>query len=103
MFAIVEIGGNQFTVKVGDIIEVDNQNTEIGSIIDIQPLLVSNEDGAIIKVGTPIVEGAKVSLKVIEDYRGEKIRVFKMKSKKRYARTFGFRPEQTKLEVTAIV
>lgn len=102
MFAIVEIGGNQFTVKVGDIIEVDNQNTEIGSTIEVQPLLVSSEDGATVKVGTPVVEGAKVSLKVLKDYRGEKIRVFKMKSKKHYARTFGFRPEQTKLEVTAI-
>lgn len=103
MFAIVEIGGNQFTVKVGDIIEVDNQNTEIGSTIEVEPLLVSNEDGSVLKVWTPVVEWGKVSLKVLKDYRGEKIRVFKMKSKKRYARTFGFRPEQTKLEVTAIV
>ncbi|OIP54090.1 50S ribosomal protein L21 [Candidatus Gracilibacteria bacterium CG2_30_37_12] len=102
MFAIVEIGGNQFTVKVGDIIEVDNQNTEVGSIMEVQPLLVLDEDGSTVKVGTPVVEGGKVSLKVIEDFRGEKIRVFKMKSKKRYARTFGFRPDQTKLEVTAI-
>lgn len=102
MFAIVEIGGNQFTVKVGDIIEVDNQNTEVGSTIKIQPLLVSDEEGDAVKIGTPLVDGAMVSLKVLEDYRGKKIRVFKMKSKKRYARTFGFRPEQTKLEVTAI-
>ncbi len=102
MFAIVEIGGNQFTVKVGDIIEVDNQNTEIGSTMELQPLLVSTEDGITVKIGTPVVEGAKVSLKVLENFRGEKLRVFKMKSKKRYARTFGFRPEQTKLEVTAI-
>lgn len=102
MFAIVEIGGNQFTVKVGDIIEVDNQNTEIGSTIQVQPLLVSDEAGEAVKIGTPLVAGATVSFKVLEDYRGEKIRVFKMKSKKRYARTFGFRPEQTKLEVTAI-
>lgn len=103
MFAIVEIGGNQFTVKVGDIIEVDNQNTEIGTIIEAKPLLVSSEDGSTVKVGTPTVEGGKVSLKVLEDFRWEKIRVFKMKSKKRYARTFGFRPERTTLEVTAIV
>jgi large subunit ribosomal protein L21 len=103
MFAIVEIGGNQFTVKVGDVIEVDNQNAEIGSTMEVQPLLVSTEDGTTVKVGTPVVEGAKVSLKVLKDYRGEKIRVFKMKSKKRYARTFGFRAEQTSLEVTAIV
>lgn len=102
MFAIVEIGGNQFTVKVGDIIEVDNQNAELGSVMEVQPLLVSSEDGSTVKVGTPVVEGATVSMKVLEDFRGEKIRVFKMKSKKHYARTAGFRPDLTKLEVTAI-
>jgi len=102
MFAIVEVGGNQFTVKVGDIIEVDNQNTEIGTTIEAQPLLVSDVEGKDVRIGTPFVEGMKVSLKVIEDYRGDKIRVFKMKSKKRYARTYGFRPELTTLEVTSI-
>ncbi|MDP2103887.1 MAG: 50S ribosomal protein L21 [Candidatus Gracilibacteria bacterium] len=102
MIAIVEIGGNQFTVKVGDIIEVDNQNIEAGTSFDAQPLLVSDEAGKSVKVGTPFVEGGKVSLKVIEDFRDEKIRVFKMKSKKRYSRTIGFRADKTKLEVLSI-
>lgn len=102
MLAIVEIGGNQFTVKVGDIIEVDNQNTEIGATIQSKPLLVSDEAGKDVKIGTPFVEGATVSLKVVEDYRGDKIRVFKMKAKKRYSRTYGFRPSLTTLEVTSI-
>ena len=53
-------------------------------------------------VGTPVLEDASVSLKVVNSFRGEKITVFKMKSKKRYSRTRGFRPELTALTVTAI-
>lgn len=102
MIAIVEIGGHQFTVKVGDIIDVDNQNSEVGTTITTEPLLVSDEEGKDVTIGTPTIKGGKVSLKVLEDYRGDKIRVFKMKSKKRYARTFGFRPERTTLEVISI-
>ena len=102
MIAIVEIGGKQYTVKVGDTIEVDNQNQDAGSELSVKPLLVASEDGSSVRVGTPVLEDATVSFKVVESFRGEKITVFKMKSKKRYARTRGFRPELTALEVTSI-
>jgi len=102
MVAVIEIGGNQFIVKKGDIIDVDNQNAKIWSKIKVSPLLISSEDGKDIKVGTPMVADSTVELKVIEDFKDEKIRVFKMKSKKRYSRTKGFRAAKTKLEVLAI-
>ena len=102
MVAVLEIGGNQFIVKKGDIIEVDNQNTEIGTTIKLNPLLVSDEDGKETKVGTPLLKEITVELKVLEDFRDEKIRVFKMKSKKRYSRTRGFRADKTRLEVLSI-
>jgi large subunit ribosomal protein L21 len=53
-------------------------------------------------VGAPFLDGAKVECKVTEHTRGDKVRVFKMKSKKHYHRTAGFRAAQTKLEVTSI-
>lgn len=102
MVAVLEIGGNQFIVKVGDVIEVDNQNTEIWTTIKLKPLLVSSEDWKDTKVGTPFLEEVTVELKVLEDFKDEKIRVFKMKSKKRYSRTVGFRARKTKLEVLNI-
>jgi len=102
MIAIVEIGGKQYTVKVGDTIEVDRQGQEDGAEISVKPLLVASEDGSSVRVGTPVLEDASVSLKVVNSFRGEKITVFKMKSKKRYSRTRGFRPELTALTVTAI-
>lgn len=102
MIAIVEIGGKQYTVKAGDVIDVDNQAQEIGSEIAVSPLLVAKEDGSDVKVGAPVVEGAKVTLKVVENFKGDKVTVFKMKSKKRYSRTRGFRAHLTKLEVLAV-
>jgi large subunit ribosomal protein L21 len=102
MLAVVELGGKQYTVKVGESIDVDNQNIEAGNTLEVAALLLSNEDGTDVKVGTPTVEGSKVTFKVVENFRDEKVRVFKMKSKKRYSRTKGFRASMTQLEVTSI-
>jgi large subunit ribosomal protein L21 len=102
MLAVVELGGKQYTVTVGQTIEVDNQDVEAGKTLEVAALLTSNEDGSDAKVGTPTVEGSKVTFKVIENFRDEKVRVFKMKSKKRYARTKGFRAALTQLEVISI-
>lgn len=102
MVAVLEIGGNQFIVKKWDIIDVDNQNQKIGSKIKINPLLVSDEEGKETKIGTPVLSDVVVELKVLEDFKDEKVNVFKMKSKKRYTRNKGFRASKTKLEVLSI-
>ncbi len=102
MIAIVEIGSKQFTVQAGDVISVDHQDAEVGTTLSLRTLLTASPDGAKVSVGTPEVAGAKVEAKVIGQSRGEKIRVFKMKSKKRYARTKGFRAMQTELEIVKV-
>jgi len=102
MLAVIELGWNQFTVKTGDIIDVKKQDKELNSTITTEALLVSDEEGKETKVGTPTVAGSKVELKVIEQYKGEKVRVFKMKSKKRYMKNTGFRAHLTKLEVLSV-
>lgn len=102
MLAVIELGGNQFTVKVGDVIDVKKQEGEVNATINTEALLISDEEGKNVKVGTPVVAGSKVELKVVEQFKGEKVRVFKMKSKKRYSRNLGFRPSLTKLEVVSI-
>ena len=86
MLAVVEIGGNQFMVQKGDIIEVKKQNAEIGSTLSVEALLIASVDGKDVKVGTPVVSGSKVECKVLDQKKGLKVRVFKMKSKKRYMR-----------------
>ncbi|MBF0913967.1 50S ribosomal protein L21, partial [Candidatus Gracilibacteria bacterium] len=99
---VIELGGNQFTVKKGDVIDVKKLDKEVSSTFDVEALLVSDDDGKETKVGTPFVSGSKVELKVLEQFKGEKVRVFKMKSKKRYMRNNGFRAHLTKLEVISV-
>lgn len=100
MIAVIEVGGKQFIVKEGDIITVDRLD-DSKKIHSFSPLLISDEAGET-TVGTPAITWAKVECKVIEHTRGEKVRVFKMKSKKHYHRTQGFRAALTELEVTSI-
>lgn len=102
MLAVIELGGNQFTVRQGDVIDVKKIDSEAGATISTEALLIADEEGKDVKVGTPVVEGSKVELKVVEQFKGEKIKVFKMKAKKRYARTRGFRAQLTKLEVLSV-
>jgi large subunit ribosomal protein L21 len=103
MIAVIELWGNQFIVRKGDIIDVKKQDVEVGKKITTEALLISDEEGKDTKIGTPIVKGSKIELKVVDQFLDKKIRVFKMKSKKRYMRNKGFRPSVTKLEVTSIV
>lgn len=102
MLAVIELGWNQFTVKAGDIIDVKRQDKEVDAVFSVEALLVSDEAGNQTKVGVPTVAGSKIEFKVVEQFKGEKVRVFKKKSKKRYTRNTGFRAHLTKLEVLSI-
>ena len=102
MLAVIELWGNQFTVKQWDIIDVKKLDKEINASFDVSAVLVSDEEGKETKVWTPFVEGSKVVLKVLDQFKWKKVRVFKMKSKKRYMRNNWFRARLTKLEVISI-
>lgn len=102
MLAVVELGGNQFIVRKGDIIDVKRLDKSEGDTFTMEALLVSDEEGTTTQVGTPVVGGSKVELKVVEQFKDEKVRVFKMKSKKRFMRNNGFRASLTKLEVLGV-
>lgn len=69
MLAVIELGGNQFIVRKGDIIDVKKQDIAEGKKMTLEALLVSDEDGKETKVGTPTVEGSKVELKALEQYK----------------------------------
>ncbi len=99
MIAVIETGGKQYIVKQGDIFVVDRLDEGLQSHTFL-PLLISDDSGT--KIGAPLVEGAKVVCDVVEHLRADKVRVFKMKSKKHYHRTRGFRASQTQLKVVSI-
>ena len=100
MYAIISAGNKQYRVSQGETIYIDKVNLEDGSAISFDALLVENEGE--IKVGNPVVEGAKVEGKVIAQVKGEKIKISKYKSKKNYHRRAGHRQPYTKVEITAI-
>ncbi len=94
-FAIFQTGGKQYRVKNGDIIKVEKLNAT-GKIEFDHVLMVGD------KVGTPLVDGAKVVAEVIEQKRGDKILVFKKKRRQNYRRTHGHRQYITVLKITEI-
>lgn len=101
MFAIVEIGGKQYKVKEKDVLRVEkllgeeNSNVQIGNVL----LAVDAKD---IKIGAPYVSNASVDLKIRKQGRGDKVVIFKMKSKKRYKRLRGHRQPESEVEVVKI-
>ena len=102
MYAIIQTGSKQYKVAVGDIVEVEKLGLEAGAEVTFdQVLAVAGEDGKL-NIGTPMVEGAKVSAKVLDNFRAKKIVVFKMKRRKGYRRTQGHRQNLTRVEITAI-
>ena len=93
-------GGRQYRVSQGDVIYIDKVNQEADSKISFDVLMIGGEGD--VKVGNPTIEGAKVEGKVIAQVKGEKITVYKYKSKKDTKRKIGHRQPYTKVEITAI-
>ena len=100
MYAIIATGGKQYRVSEGDVIYIEKIDADVDSTVSFDVLLVGNDGD--VKIGTPIVEGVKVEGKVVGQVRGEKIVVFKYKSKKNYRRKQGHRQPYTKVEITKI-
>ena len=101
MYAVIETGGKQYRVSPGQTVEVELLPAEPGSSIALDRVLLVSADGQTL-VGQPTVAGAKVVGTIAREGRGEKIIVFKYKSKKRYRRTQGHRQDYTYLTITDI-
>ena len=100
MFAVIKTGGKQYRVQEGDVIYVEKMNAEVDATVNFDVLLCGEGDA--VTVGTPVVEGATVEGKVLAQGKGDKIVVFKFKSKKGYRKTTGHRQPFTKVEITKI-
>ena len=100
MYAIIATGGKQYRVSEGDVLYIEKIDAQVDSSVSFDVLLVGNEGD--VKIGTPVVEGVKAEGKVVGQVRGEKIVVFKYKSKKNYRRKQGHRQPYTKVEITKI-
>ena len=101
MYAVIETGGKQYQVNVGDVVFIEklNANAEDTVTFD-QVMAVCKDDG--ISVGAPYVEGATVSAKVLKNGKSKKITVFTYKPKKGEKRKMGHRQPYTKVQIEAI-
>lgn len=100
-YAVFKTGGKQYRVAQGDVIEVDRITGEVGSDANFSEVLLIN-DGDTTRVGAPMIEGASVTAKVVDQFRGKKGIAFKFKRRKGFHKTKGFRRHLSKLEITEI-
>jgi large subunit ribosomal protein L21 len=100
-YAIIETGGKQYRVAVGDTLAIEKLPAETGSEVTFDRVLMVGGDRPA-QVGMPLIEGASVLAQVEDQYRGPKIIVFKYKPKKRYRRRMGHRQSLTRVAITAI-
>ncbi|VGO21457.1 50S ribosomal protein L21 [Pontiella sulfatireligans] len=99
-YAVIETGGKQYRVQQGDVLDVELLMKDSGDNVEFTALAVSN--GTELSIGAPLVDGAKVTASVVENFRGEKIYSFKKKRRKGYRRKIGHRQGLTKIKVEAI-
>jgi len=102
IYAIVRSGGKQYRVEPEQLIDVDSLPAEVGSTVEMTDVLLIAGNGDV-KVGRPVLEGARVLAEVVEQGRGPKIIVFKYKAKTRYRRRRGHRQGYTRLVVRQIL
>ncbi|GAA5496623.1 LSU ribosomal protein L21P [Rubritalea squalenifaciens DSM 18772] len=100
-YAVFKTGGKQYRVQAGDTIDVEKLSADVDSEVSFDEVLLVN-DGSSTKVGAPVVDGATVKAKVVDQFRGKKVIAFKFKRRQGYHKTKGSRRHMTKLEITSI-
>lgn len=101
MYAIIETGGKQYRVNVGDVVFVEKLGAEVDSEVKFDKVMaVGNEESVV--VGSPVVAGATVTAKVLRNAKSKKITVFTYRAKKDSKRKMGHRQPYSKIEITAI-
>ena len=100
-YAVFKTGGKQYRVQEGDRLDVEKLDVQVDDEIRFVEVLLVN-DGATTTVGTPLVEGASVTAKVVDQFRGPKGVSFTLKRRKGHHKTKGYRRALTKVEITGI-
>jgi large subunit ribosomal protein L21 len=101
MYSVIASGGFQHKVTPGERVKLSKISAAVGEVLTVSDVLLIST-GSTVVVGTPKVEGATVKLEVLQHDRGEKIKVFKKKRRKRYRKTQGHRQHFTEVIVTEI-
>lgn len=102
MYAVIQTGGKQYRVKSGEQVKIELLAAEVGATVSFDRVLMLGE-GEGIKVGAPFVAGAAVKATVVAQGRGEKVRIFKLRRRKHFAKTQGHRQGFTEVRIDEIV
>ena len=90
MYAIIKTGGKQYKVQSGEQVKVEGLAGDVGAAVSFgEVLLVGAGDG--VKLGAPLISGAKVNATILSHGRGEKVKIFKMRRRKHYQKSHGHR------------
>ena len=100
-YAVIKTGGKQYRVQEGDKIDVEKLAVDVDDEIRFTEVLLFN-NGSDTRIGAPFLDGASVTAKVVDQFRGKKGIAFKFKRRKGYHKTKGYRRSLTKVEITGI-
>ncbi len=100
-YAVIKTGGKQYLVEEGMVITVDQLNLEKGTKTKLDVLLKFDKEGKVFELGNPLLK-ERVSAEVVDNVKGDKIRIAKFKAKSRYRKVRGFRARLTKLMIVKI-
>jgi len=103
MYAVIRTGGKQYRVTPEDVIQIEKVDAAQGDVLEFDDVLMVGKDGEAPQIGSPVVDGARVSAEVLEQGRGEKIVVFKKKRRKNYRRKAGHRQDLTTVRVLEVL
>ena len=101
MYAVFTTGGKQYRACEGDVLRVEKLDAEKGAEVEIDHVLMVGE-GEDVRVGTPTVDGGKVTAEVVDHGRGKKIRIIKFKRRKHHMKQMGHRQYYTEIKITGI-
>lgn len=101
MYAVIKTGGKQYRVAKDDVLIIEKLEAEPGATVEFNEVLLVGE-GESVKVGTPVLSGAKVTAELVEQTRGPKVIAFKKRRRKNSRRKRGHRQDLTKVRITGI-
>ncbi len=100
MYAVIKTGGKQYKVSEGDLLKIEKIEGAVGDTIELdEVLMVGGEE---VKIGTPLLPGAKVKAQIVEQGKDKKILVFHSKRRKTYRKKYGHRQPLTRLKIQGI-
>jgi large subunit ribosomal protein L21 len=102
MYAVIKTGGKQYRVAANDVLEIEKLDGEAGGTLEFTDVLMVGE-GECVKVGTPLVAGAKVIAELVAQTRGPKLIAFKKRRRKNSRRKKGHRQDLTRVRITDII